>query len=79
MYATATMASAFTLPWIGRYIDIWPLQNFAMGNTVGMILALILLSLAMSPILVLIGFWGLRLTGQGLDGTYGCNHNGQGL
>lgn len=68
MYATATTASAFTLPWIGRYIDIWPLHRFTILNLIGLFLALITLSLAPSAIVVLIGFWGLRLTGQGLMG-----------
>ncbi len=68
MYASATLASAFTLPWIGRYIDIWPLHRFTIAVIIGMFLALITLSLALNPIVVLIGFWGLRLTGQALMG-----------
>ena len=68
MYASATLASAFTLPWIGRYIDIWPLARFATGVIIGMFLALITLSLSINPIMVLVGFWGLRLTGQALMG-----------
>lgn len=68
MYATATLASAFTLPWVGRYIDIWPLARFTVGVVIGMVLALIALSFAFSPIMVMVGFWGLRLTGQALMG-----------
>ena len=68
MYATATLASAFTLPWIGRYIDIWPLKRFTLGVITGMFIALLALSFAYNPITVMIGFWGLRLTGQALMG-----------
>lgn len=68
MYATATLASAFTLPWIGRYIDIIPLIRFTLAVVIGLFLALITLSLSINPITVMIGFWGLRLTGQALMG-----------
>ena len=68
MYASATLASAFTLPWVGRYIDFWPLIRFTFAVILGLLLALLALSFAVNPIMVLIGFWGLRLTGQGLMG-----------
>lgn len=68
LYASATLVSAFTLPWIGRYIDIWPLARFTTGVLIGMFLALLVLSFSLNPIMVLIGFWGLRLTGQALMG-----------
>ena len=68
MYASATLASAFTLPWVGRYIDIVPLIRFTLFVIFGMFLALITLSLANGIAIVLLGFWGLRLTGQALMG-----------
>ena len=68
MYATATIASAFTLPWVGRHIDFQPLVRFSLAVVIGLTLALLALSLAINPIMVIIGFWGLRLTGQALMG-----------
>lgn len=66
LYAVATMSSAFTLPWIGRLVDTMPLRKFSFLVVTGFMLACILLSLAIHPILVLLGFFGLRLFGQGL-------------
>ena len=68
MYATATIASAFTLPWIGRHIDFQPLVRFSLAVVIGLAIALVALSLALNPIMVMVGFWGLRLTGQALMG-----------
>ena len=68
MYASATIASAFTLPWVGRHIDFQPLTRFSLGVVLGLALALLALSLAINPITVMVGFWGLRLTGQALMG-----------
>lgn len=65
-YAMATMASAFSLPWIGRLVDTMPLRKFTLAVVSGLILACLILSLAVHPILVVIGFYGLRLFGQGL-------------
>ncbi len=66
LYAMATMASAFLLPWVGRLLDTWPLRRFTFGVLGGLVTACLLLSFAIHPILVLLGFFGLRLFGQGL-------------
>lgn len=66
LYAVATMASAFTLPWLGRLVDTQALRRFSFGVIGGLMLACIVLSLAFHPGLVLLGFFGLRLFGQGL-------------
>ncbi|MCB0545994.1 MAG: MFS transporter [Phaeodactylibacter sp.] len=68
LYALATLASAFTLPWIGHYVDLWPLRFFTSGVIVGLSIALLILSLSPHPLVVLVGFWGLRLGGQALMG-----------
>ncbi len=65
-YALATTASALTLPWVGRLIDTQPLARFTFGVLFGLAIACLLLSLAVHPVMVLIGFYGLRLFGQGL-------------
>lgn len=66
LYAVATMGSAFSLPWIGRLVDTVSLRRFTFGVVLGLGVACILLSLAVHPILILLGFFGLRLFGQGL-------------
>jgi len=66
LYAAATMGSAFTLPWIGRLVDTWPLRRFTLLVVIGFMLACGLLSIAFHPAVVLLGFYGLRLSGQGL-------------
>lgn len=66
LYATATMASAFTLPWVGRLVDTWPLRRFTYLVVAGLLSACLALSVAVHPVLVLLGFFGLRLFGQGL-------------
>lgn len=66
LYAIATMGSAFSLPWVGRLVDTVPLRRFAFQVILGLIIACLILSLAIHPLLVLLGFFGLRLFGQGL-------------
>ncbi len=66
LYAIATMASAFVLPWVGRLVDTQPLRRFTFGALGGLVTACLLLSFAIHPGLVLISFFGLRLFGQGL-------------
>ena len=67
-YATATLISAFTLPFVGRYVDIWPLIRFTIFVVIGFAMALMILSYAPNIIMVMVGFWGMRLTGQALMG-----------
>lgn len=66
LYAVATLGSAFTLPWVGRYVDVVSLWRFTLGVLLGLAVSLGLLSTAPHPLLVLLGFFGLRLFGQGL-------------
>lgn len=66
LYAVATMASAFTLPWVGRLVDTWALRRFTLFVLVGFTLACGVLSIAFHPVVVMLGFFGLRFFGQGL-------------
>ncbi len=68
LYAAGTLGSALALTWMGRYVDVWPLMRFTLGVLTGLFLALLTLSFAVHPALVLLGFFGLRLFGQGLMG-----------
>ncbi len=66
LYAAGTLGSAFTLPWVGRYIDTVALGRFTLGVLSGLFISLLLLSVAPHPLIVLLAFYGLRLSGQGL-------------
>ncbi|WP_170110731.1 MFS transporter [Flavilitoribacter nigricans] len=66
LYAVATMGSAFSLPFIGRLVDTVSLRRFSIGVVLGLGVACLLLSLAIHPVMILFGFFGLRLFGQGL-------------
>lgn len=67
LYAVATVGSSLTLPWIGSLIDYWRLKKFVTLVIVGYAIACLVLSAAIHPIMVLLGFFGLRLFGQGLS------------
>lgn len=66
MYATATMASAFTLPWIGKMVDTWPLRRFVVLVILGLVIACLGFSFIEVSLLLIPAFYGLRLFGQGL-------------
>lgn len=66
MYATATMASAFTLPWVGKLVDTLPLRRFVLLVILGLVLACFGFSLIRLSLLLIPAFYGLRLFGQGL-------------
>ena len=65
LYAVATMASAFTLPWVGRLVDTWALRRFTLFVLVGFTLACGVLSIAFHPVVVMLGVFGLRFFVQG--------------
>jgi len=66
LYALATLGSAALLPWVGRYVDMWRLSVFTLLTMLLLAGALLTLSLAPLTGVVLLGFWGMRLGGQGL-------------
>jgi MFS family permease len=66
IYAVATIGSALTLPWIGGYFDKMNTKRYALLVIGGLMTALIVLSFSYHVLLVIIGFYGLRLFGQGL-------------
>lgn len=68
IYATATLASAFCLAKAGSYIDRINLKTFTYFVIGGLFLSLLLLSQATHIAFLILGFWGLRLTAQGLMG-----------
>lgn len=68
IYATATIASGFTLPWLGSWYDKTPLKKYASLVLLGLSLSLLLLSVSHYLWLLVISIYGLRLFGQGLMG-----------
>ncbi|MFP4605895.1 MAG: MFS transporter, partial [Bacteroidales bacterium] len=66
VYAVATIGSAFTLPWLGGYFDKMTIKRYSLMVVLGLAAALLLLSFSYHVIFVVIGFYGLRLFGQGL-------------
>lgn len=68
IYATATIASGFTLPWLGSWYDKTPLKRYAFLVLIGLSVSLLLLSVSHFLWLLVLSLYGLRLFGQGLMG-----------
>lgn len=66
IYAVATIGSALTLPWLGGYFDKMTIKRYSIMVVFGLTAALLLLSFSYHVIFVVLGFYGLRLFGQGL-------------
>ncbi len=66
LYAAATVASAFVLPVLGRLIDRVDLLHFGVAVGLMLTLASLTTSIAVGPLSLLVGFFALRLFGQGL-------------
>lgn len=68
IYAGATLLSALCLTYVGKLIDKIPLHTYSLYVVGGLVLAMTLLAIAPNVIVLAIGIWGLRMTGQGLMG-----------
>jgi len=66
IYAAATLASSFSLIWIGKKIDDFKLINFSIGVIFLLFFSSIFFSLINTVYLLFIGIYLLRLSGQGL-------------
>tara|TARA_B100001123_G_scaffold53125_2_gene55827 strand:- start:677 stop:1888 length:1212 start_codon:yes stop_codon:yes gene_type:complete len=66
IYAVATLASSFSLIWIGKKIDDFKLINFSFGVIFLLFFSSIFFSLINTIFLLFIGIFLLRLSGQGL-------------
>lgn len=71
LYAVATIASSLSLPFLGHVLDKVKLRNFSLVN--GLVLAsfCLVVSFSQNRIMLLVGLFGLRLTGQGLMALLG--------
>ncbi|MEX0996507.1 MAG: MFS transporter [Flavobacteriaceae bacterium] len=66
IYAIATLGSAFTLTWAGRYIDSMRLPKFSTGVILGLVIFLLLFAASYTLLFLAIALFGMRLFGQGL-------------
>ncbi|WP_049722028.1 MFS transporter [Gilvimarinus polysaccharolyticus] len=66
LYSAGTLGSALTIMAVGGLIDRWPLQRFAAAAGAGLMLACLIMLLSYHALTLLLGFYLLRLCGQGL-------------
>jgi MFS family permease len=66
LYLAATLGSAFTLIFVGHWIDHVRLVHFSAVVVLGLACACFVTALATGPLILLVAFYLLRLTGQGL-------------
>lgn len=65
-YSLATLASGIVLIWLGKRVDDVPLPRYCSWVCVGLALACAVMALTPYAAILFLGFFGLRLTGQGL-------------
>ena len=65
-FALATIASAVTIIWLGRVIDRVDLRWYTLAVCVGLVLSMLMIASAPGIIILVIGLYLARLTGQGL-------------
>lgn len=66
LYSGATLLSAFTLPWLGQWLDRLKLRYFSLGLGIAFMLFCIAMAYMSHPIWLFFSLFGLRLCGQGL-------------
>lgn len=67
MYSIATLVSAGTLPYLGRWVDYLPLRKYSLMVASGLLVASLTVALSWHVALLFIGIVLLRLSGQGLS------------
>lgn len=68
LYSLATLTSALSLPFAGKWIDHLPLKKFSLMVAMGLMLAAFTVSISWHVTILFIGLLLLRLSGQGLSG-----------
>ena len=66
LYMAATLASALTLPWLGRTLDLMPGWKVVRFTMPALALACVLIALAPNAVVLLVALYLLRLFGQGM-------------
>lgn len=67
MYSAATLISAGTLPYVGKWIDHIPLRKYSMAVATGLLAASLTLALSWHIAILFVGIVLLRISGQGLS------------
>lgn len=65
-YSLATFIAGISISFIGGLIDRWPLRRFTVAVALGLLVATCILSISNNIVVLTIGFFFLRLFGQGL-------------
>lgn len=68
IYSLATLSSAITLPFLGKWIDRLPLRKFSIMVAMALMLAAFTVSISWHTSILFIGLLLLRIAGQGLSG-----------
>ena len=68
LYSLATLTSAFSLPFAGKWIDYLPLRRFSLIVAGGLMIAAFTVSISWHVGVLFLGLLLLRLSGQGLSG-----------
>lgn len=66
LYMIGTLASAVTLVWLGRVVDVYPVSRVAFGVCVALSLACLGMATVSSVWMLVLVIFGLRLFGQGM-------------
>ena len=66
VYSGATLLSAFTITWLGRFIDKVRLTRFTKAVMLSLIVFLLLLAFSYHIAVLFIALYGMRLFGQGM-------------
>lgn len=66
VYSGATLLSAFTITWLGRFIDKVRLTKFTKAVMISLIVFLLLLAFSYHIAILFIALYGMRLFGQGM-------------
>lgn len=68
LYSAATLISALTLPYLGKWIDHLPLRQYSLYVAIGLLTASLTMALSWHIAVLFAGLLLLRLSGQGLSG-----------
>ncbi|MEX0720167.1 MAG: MFS transporter [Balneolaceae bacterium] len=68
IYSVATLSSAVILPYLGKWIDVLPLNRYSLYVALGLLVACITVALSWHIGFLFAGILMLRLAGQGLSG-----------
>ena len=66
LYSAATLASALLLFQAGTLADRWPLPRLTALTLAGLAIGCVVMGLSQNPLMLLLGFFLIRFTGQGM-------------